>query len=88
MFLVDFQTRANPFYLETRKRVKAGDIGTLVLVDAHYHGGRLGNKGPMAGPEGRLKRDRGVTVAVGSRKNDNRCFHVLSHVCNMFDIDH
>jgi len=55
VFLVDFQTRANPFYIETLRRVKAGDIGALVLVDAHYHGGRLGHKGPMAGPEGRLR---------------------------------
>lgn len=55
VFLVDFQTRANPFYVETVKRVKAGDIGAMVLVDAHYHGGRLSRKGPMQGKEGRLR---------------------------------
>lgn len=55
VFLVDFQTRANPFYIETVKRVQRGDIGKIVLVDAHYHGGRLGHKGAMQGPEGRLR---------------------------------
>ena len=55
VFLVDFQTRANPFYVETVKRVQRGDIGALVLVDAHYHGGRLGHKGSMQGLEGRLR---------------------------------
>ena len=55
VFLIDFQTRANPFYVETVKRVQGGDIGKIVLVDAHYHGGRLGHKGPMKGREGRLR---------------------------------
>ena len=55
VFLVDFQTRANPFYIETVKRVQAGDLGAIVHVDANYHGGRLGRKGPMKGPEGRLR---------------------------------
>jgi len=55
VFLVDFQTRANPFYIETVKRVHAGDLGAIVTVDANYHGGRLGRKGPIEGPEGRLR---------------------------------
>ena len=55
VFLVDFQTRANPFYIETVKRVQAGDLGAIVHVDASYHGGRLGHKGSMEGPEGRLR---------------------------------
>ena len=55
VFLVDFQTRANPFYIETVQRVQRGDLGAIVHVDANYHGGRLGRKGPMAGTEGRLR---------------------------------
>lgn len=55
VFLVDFQTRANPFYIETVKRVAKGDLGPVVSVDANYHGGRLGRKGPMEGLEGRLR---------------------------------
>jgi predicted dehydrogenase len=36
-FLVDFQTRADPFYLEALKRVHNGDIGELVFGEAIYH---------------------------------------------------
>jgi predicted dehydrogenase len=55
VFLVDFQTRANEYYIETVKRVNAGDIGTVVIVQANYWAGKLGHKGPMKGPEGRLR---------------------------------
>jgi predicted dehydrogenase len=55
VFLVDFQTRANEFYIETVKRVQGGDIGTVVIVQANYWARRLGHKGPMEGPEGRLR---------------------------------
>lgn len=36
VFLVDFQTRASTHYREALKMVRAGDIGPLVLVEAHY----------------------------------------------------
>ncbi len=36
VFLVDFQTRANELYREALRRVHAGDIGKLVLGEAHY----------------------------------------------------
>ncbi len=36
VFLVDFQTRANELYREALRRVRAGDIGKLVLGEAHY----------------------------------------------------
>jgi predicted dehydrogenase len=39
--LVDFQTRSTPLFIEAAKRVHAGDIGTPVLGDVAYHGGRL-----------------------------------------------
>jgi myo-inositol 2-dehydrogenase/D-chiro-inositol 1-dehydrogenase len=38
-FLVDFQTRADPFYLEALKRVREGAIGELVFGEAIYHAG-------------------------------------------------
>jgi len=38
-FLVDFQTRANEFYIEALKRVHAGAIGELVFGEATYHAG-------------------------------------------------
>lgn len=38
-FLVDFQTRAHPSYQEAVKRVREGQIGRIVSVDASYHCG-------------------------------------------------
>jgi len=38
-FLVDFQTRAHPSYQEAVKRVRDGQIGKIVSVDASYHCG-------------------------------------------------
>jgi myo-inositol 2-dehydrogenase/D-chiro-inositol 1-dehydrogenase len=36
-FLVDFQTRADPFYIEALKRVRDGALGELVFGEAIYH---------------------------------------------------
>ncbi len=36
VFFVDFQTRANPLYREAVRRVRAGDLGTIVSGEAHY----------------------------------------------------
>jgi len=55
VFLVDFQTRANPIYMEIAKRVKAGDLGQLVLCQANYHTGSLGRRGWGPSPEARLR---------------------------------
>ena len=36
-FLVDFQTRADPFYIESLKRVRDGALGEFVFGEAIYH---------------------------------------------------
>ncbi len=36
-FLVDFQIRTDPFWIESVKRVHAGAIGPVSLVCSHYH---------------------------------------------------
>ena len=36
-FLVDFQTRADPFFIESLKRVHNGAIGELIFGEAIYH---------------------------------------------------
>ena len=38
-FLVDFQTRANELYQDAARRVHAGELGKIVLVEASYHCG-------------------------------------------------
>jgi predicted dehydrogenase len=39
VFLIDFQTRATPFFIEALDHVHAGDIGDIVYGEAMYHGG-------------------------------------------------
>ncbi len=36
-FLVDFQTRVDPFFVEALKRVHAGDLGKIAFAEAVYH---------------------------------------------------
>jgi len=55
VFLVDFQTRADPFYIEALKRVHEGALGTFAFGESTYHAGRLGKKGDDKTPEGRLR---------------------------------
>ncbi|HET6441116.1 MAG TPA: Gfo/Idh/MocA family oxidoreductase [Phycisphaerae bacterium] len=55
VFLVDFQTRVDPFYTEALKRVHEGAIGRFAFGEASYHCGRLGTKGEDKTPEGRLR---------------------------------
>lgn len=54
VFLVDFQTRTNEFYLESIKRVHAGSIGELCFGEASYHAERLAVKTKAATAEARL----------------------------------
>ncbi|MBM3853969.1 MAG: Gfo/Idh/MocA family oxidoreductase, partial [Verrucomicrobia bacterium] len=43
-FLVDFQTRANEFYLEALRQMHAGGIGDYCFGEAVYHAERLNRK--------------------------------------------
>ena len=54
-FLVDFQTRADQYFIEAMRRVHAGALGTIAFGEAFYHCGRLGKKGEDKTPEGRLR---------------------------------
>ncbi len=54
-FLVDFQTRANEFFIEAIKRVHRGDIGDIVFGESTYHAGRLGIKAEPGTPEARIR---------------------------------
>ena len=55
VFLVDFQIRANEHFREAIRRVRAGDIGQLIMGDAHYPW-RGGGRGTMpATAEQRLR---------------------------------
>ncbi|MBI5690291.1 MAG: Gfo/Idh/MocA family oxidoreductase [Verrucomicrobia bacterium] len=46
VFLVDFQTRANEFYIEALRRLHAGQLGEYCFGEAVYHSDRLKAKAP------------------------------------------
>ncbi len=54
-FLVDFQTRATEFFIESIKRVHAGAIGDFVFGESTYHAGRLAAKTRERSPEATLR---------------------------------
>ncbi|OHB85409.1 MAG: hypothetical protein A2V98_12710 [Planctomycetes bacterium RBG_16_64_12] len=56
VFLVDFQTRAHPFYREAAERVHAGDLGKISCAECHYPWASGGKGSPVSGPEDRLRK--------------------------------
>ncbi len=55
VMLVDFQTRANELYREALRRVRAGDIGKLVMGEAHYPWSSGGRGSAPSDPEEQLR---------------------------------
>jgi predicted dehydrogenase len=55
VFLVDFQTRAQPIYQEALRRVHEGAIGGVTFGEARYHCEALGVQAPPGTPEARLR---------------------------------
>lgn len=54
-FLVDFQTRVDPFFCEAISHVHDGDIGEIAFCESSYHCGRLGIQADPGTPEARLR---------------------------------
>jgi predicted dehydrogenase len=55
VFLVDYQTRTNEFFIEALRRVHSGAIGDLCFGESSYHAGRLATKTPPGTPEAHLQ---------------------------------
>jgi myo-inositol 2-dehydrogenase / D-chiro-inositol 1-dehydrogenase len=55
VFIVDFQTRANDLYREALRRVHQGDLGKLVMGEAHYPWSGGNRTAPPTKPEDRLR---------------------------------
>jgi myo-inositol 2-dehydrogenase/D-chiro-inositol 1-dehydrogenase len=55
VFLVDFQTRADKFYIEALRHVHEGALGEFAFGESTYHCNRLRKKGDDKTPEGRLR---------------------------------
>ncbi len=54
-YLIDFQSRTDPFFIEAIERVHKGEIGKIVSGQAAYLTGRLGLHAEPGTPEARLK---------------------------------
>jgi predicted dehydrogenase len=54
-FLVDFQTRADPFFREALKRVHAGDIGDVVSIYSYYPQGGMIHDAPLTDKDSYLR---------------------------------
>ena len=83
-FIVDFQTRANEFFVEAVKRVHSGAIGDMVFGESMYHAGRLKIKAPPGTPESRLKNwvfDKALSGDIITEQNIHT-LDVMSWVMN------
>ncbi len=83
-FMVDFQTRANEFYIEALKRVHNGAIGDMVFGEMTYHGGRIFPHVPPGSPESRLKNwvfDKALSGDIITEQNIH-CLDVMSWIMN------
>lgn len=83
-FLVDFQTRSDPHFIEAAKRVREGAIGVPVCGQIFYQTGRLGrqDKPGMSKDEARLRNwvfDKVISGDIIVEQN----IHVLD-VCNWY----
>jgi len=78
VFLVDFQTRTDPFWIEAVKRVRQGDIDQVAMICSHYHD--EGFPDPPLGKtiEGRLRGLIWVNdVAIGASYLVNAGIHAI-----------
>lgn len=76
VFLVDFQTRANPRYQEAARRVHAGALGRLAGGEAHYPWQGIVHDVPLSGPADRL-RNWYQTLALSGDVIVEQDIHVL-----------
>ena len=65
VFLVDFQTRANPLFREALRRIRKGDMGNVVMVEAHYPWSSGGRDLPPPTVEEQLRRWYNVKALSG-----------------------
>lgn len=83
-FLVDFQTRAHPYYKEAVKRVRQGALGKIINGEAAYQTGRLGIQAEPGTPEARLKNwvfDKVLSGDIITEQN----IHAIDVACWILD---
>lgn len=78
-FLVDFQTRSTPFFMEAAERVHRGDIGAIAGGQVFYQTGSLGGSRAPAGssPHDKRLRDWVFDIALSGDIIVEQNVHVL-----------
>jgi len=85
-FLIDFQTRANEYYVEAVNRVHQGVLGEIINGDAGYQTGRLGIKVDPGTPEARLRNwvfDQVLSGDIITEQN----IHAIDVACWILDAE-
>jgi predicted dehydrogenase len=91
-FLIDFQTRADPFYIEALKRLRDGALGDIVFGEAIYHAtcpfGRMYDtwRNDPKNPENRLRAwglDRVISGDIITEQN----IHTLDVMNWIMDVE-
>lgn len=77
-FLVDYQIPTDPHNREVMKRVQAGEIGPVAVVNSHYYAGLFGDPPFTENLESRLRHLIWCNdVAVGGGYHVNACIHAV-----------
>ncbi len=77
-FLIDYQIPTDPHNREVMKRVHAGEIGPVAVVNSHYYAGLFGDPPFTENLESRLRHLIWCNdVAVGGGYHVNACIHAV-----------
>jgi predicted dehydrogenase len=78
VFFVDYQMPTDPHNREVVRRVHAGELGPVQMVDSHYYAGTFPDPAPQDTIAGRLERLIWVNdVALGGSYHVNACIHAV-----------
>ncbi len=78
VFLVDYQMPTDPHNREVVRRIGAGEIGPVELLDSHYYAGTFPDPAPQDTIAGRLQQLIWVNdVAIGGSYHVNACIHAV-----------
>lgn len=77
-FLVDYQIPTDPHNCEVMRRIQAGEIGRIAVVNSRYHAGTFADPAFTENIESRLQRLVWVNdTALGSGYHGNACIHAI-----------
>jgi len=78
VFLVDYQMPTDPGNIEVVRRIRAGEIGKVVMLNSHYFGGQFSDPPLGKTIESRLRHLVWVNdTALGSGYHGNACIHAI-----------